>query len=259
MHLGPVQPEADTGLLLSALPHLRDLRCTLLDSMPSLLACTALRTLHLYVKVNSSTRPLLSGAQQFLRAAVADRLEDLTLVLRHDAVNADEVGLVLCAAGHDGTPSSLRSLRLTYFSLDMDEAASRPQPQLAPLASILHRLEHLTSLDLGGPHTKEFLEAMNGRVVPKLQRLRVYLEDDCWGGGCPHEWAHGEEPRALMRRYPLLHLVVLPNHYEVDDACVFCEANACHCFMEMPEITLFSHPVTQPCKQSHGEFDFQVV
>lgn len=257
VHLGAVHPHAGVTPLLCSLPHLRDLQCALLENMPALLQCPKLKSLNLVLNVDKSTRPLLPGVQQFIRMAVT-RLETLTLKYPSGDVCADAVNLVLSIAG----PSQGAQPALRKFSLDYEDGlAWVPQPQLPPLAAVLHRLRNLVTLDLCGPHTPSFLDAMDGKVLPSLQRLCVYLVEDDWGGGCPHEWAHAEEARALLRRYPRLHLQLDTNHPSAaddDEPCTFCSENNCHDFDNSTH-TLFSHPVGEHCSQDHGEVDIHIV
>lgn len=115
---------------------------------------------------------------------------------------AGAVNLLLSLAGPGSRAlSALRSLSLIYTD---GEDAWEPQPQLLPLISVLPRLEHLVTLNLGGPHTPHFLEAMDGLVLPRLEWLRIYIRDKAARGCCAHEWAHGAEPRNLLRRYAMV-------------------------------------------------------
>ncbi|XP_034231764.1 uncharacterized protein LOC117639899 isoform X3 [Thrips palmi] len=262
VHFSTDHPHAAVTPLLCSLPHLRELQCGFLENMPALLQCSELKSLHLFVNVDDSTRPLLPGVEQYIRTAVT-RLQTLTLEypnpnsVNSDPVCVDALNLLLKLAGPSKSAApALVNLTILYTNCFGCEYAWAPQPQLPPLAAVLHRLKHLVTLDLNGPPTPSFFAAMDGEVLPSLKRLSFRADHPEWGWGCPHEWCHGEEPRAILRRYPRLHLVVSPSH--VDDECTFCTERDCHEFYEETDHILFSHPVDARCDQDHSE-DFHIV
>ncbi|XP_034231765.1 uncharacterized protein LOC117639899 isoform X4 [Thrips palmi] len=255
VHFSSEHPHAAVTPFLCSLPHLRELQCAFLENMPALLQCSELKSLHLFVNVDDSTRPLLPGVEQYIRTAVT-RLQTLTLEypnpVNSDPVCVGAVNLLLNLAGPSKSAApALVNLTLKYTYGDLDVFA--PQPQLPPLAAVLHRLKHLVTLDLNGPPTPSFFAAMDGEVLPSLKRLSFRADDPDWGWGCPHEWCHGEEPRAILRRYPQLHLVVCPGH---DMADPFCDEHYCHEFESLYIYILFSHAVREHCDQDHSLGDF---
>ncbi|XP_034244984.1 uncharacterized protein LOC117647370 [Thrips palmi] len=182
-------PRAAT--LLSALPALHTLKCPLLKGMLALLQCPSLKKLALILDLNAWTRPLMSEAEELVRRA-ATRLEELTLDYNQEKNPAAEaVNLVLCL-GADAAPTSLRSLAFVLADSDV------PPPVLPPLAAVLHRLPLLTSLDVNCKPPDAFLRALDGKVVPALTKLEVWLKDD------EDEWLDSEPVQTVYERYPEL-------------------------------------------------------
>ncbi|XP_034252189.1 uncharacterized protein LOC117651853 isoform X4 [Thrips palmi] len=254
--LNHVMPHPSAALQLSAMPRLRELTCPLLENMPALLQCPALTSLRLIATagdpIKDSVEPYLPGVREYLRLA-ATRLEHVVLeFLDHtddwyaDAGCTQTSDLVLSLAGSKGVVPALRSLKFVYYDTqhDWEVWPSVPVPQLPHLAAILHRLQNLTSLDLGGPLSEEVLSALDAAVLPDLQLLKAFFP------GCPHEWVHCKELRAFMLLHPGLHITM-----ECDDhskqSCDFCKKHTCHNFAVKYELTLFSHAATEPCGVEH--------
>ncbi|XP_034246910.1 uncharacterized protein LOC117648512 [Thrips palmi] len=128
--------------MLAAMPRLRELQCPVLKDMPALLACRELRSLYLSVSKDASLQLIFPSVAEYLRSAVAT-IEDLVLDYFEDEGN--------------------HSKELDYME---------PQPQLRPLAAVVHRLKHLVSLDIGKP-SGELLDALDGEFVPNLERLNT--------------------------------------------------------------------------------------
>ncbi|XP_034256527.1 uncharacterized protein LOC117654253 isoform X2 [Thrips palmi] len=232
--------------LLSVLPRLRELRCPLLADMEDL-HCPALRTLHLEVYVGDATRPCLPGAGVFLRDAVA-HLEELTLEYDENEENAAAVNLVLSLAGCGSAAPALRRLAFSY----VDAFVWTVQEVMRPLTAVLHRLERLVSLNICGPLPRDFLDALDGKVLPLLEELCFTFNSDC-----PHAWAHGAVAKSVLRRYPRLHLVVDPAHDPSE--CSYCVAKTCHDLDEDEAFTIFSHPVEAPCGVEHKAREMHIA
>ncbi|XP_034256488.1 uncharacterized protein LOC117654248 isoform X2 [Thrips palmi] len=222
---------------LSALPRLRELRCPPLFDMEDL-HCPALRALHLRLDVSDAKRPCLPGAGAFLRDAVA-HLEELTLEYAQDEESAAAVNLVLSLAGRGSATPALR--RLAFYYRDF---VGMVQEVTRPLTAVLHRLQRLVSLDICGPLPQDFLDALDGKVLPLLEELSFTFSVDC-----PHAWTHGAVAKSVLRRYPRLHLVVDPIHDPSE--CLLCVAMPCHDLAEDEPFTIFSHPVKTSCGRKH--------
>lgn len=244
VHLTSAPPDA--AALLSRLRRLRELRCPLLAEMAALLQCPALTALHLDVDVDEAAQAHVSGAEALLRAG---RLERLTLQYPEDEERAAAVNLVRSLAGSGAAAPALRHLSFHYVG----GYVRRPQGQLQPLAAALGRLVHLVSLDLGGPLPEGYLEVFDGTAVPNLEALSydANVPDDC-----PHERAHGEAVRAVLRRYPRLHMVVDTVHAPAE--CSFCVDRQCHNFPENELFVLYSHPSAARCALKHVGLDIQL-
>ncbi|XP_034243188.1 uncharacterized protein LOC117646397 [Thrips palmi] len=196
-------PGARVASLLSSLPRLRDLRCPLLEDMHSLLPCPSLKRLFLHVDLTDSNWLTLPGVRAFLSSAVL-LLEELVLDVFKNSDDDDAVSLVQSLGGTGTSPATLRSLKFCVaHEYEIPQVEWDPPLLLQPLASILHRLPHLRHLDIGGAPSDEFLEALDGRVLPNLRELEV-----CTSREFTHEQFHSERVRMLMRRNPRLHLMV---------------------------------------------------
>lgn len=123
-----------------------------------------------------------------------------------------------------------------------------PPLQLHPLATVVHRLPQLTSLDIGGAPSDAFLEALDGRAVPRLAELRLNSPVDCH-----HVWAHSEQVRSLLHRYPQLHVQVNASFSDVFCECDFCLENECHDIDLNSSCTLFAHPTAEHCEWGHEQ------
>lgn len=253
--LQDVTIEADTSdarvaALLSAMPRLRALRCTMLEDMHALLACTSLKTLHLIVDLKGPNRHRLPGVRAFLRSAVS-HIENLVLQLEDTVAAAESVELVLCLGGTGQGVSALRSLDFRLYGCDGPYDVphnSSPPPELLPLASVLHNMPHLKSLDICGAPSDDFLAALDGSVVPGLVKLEVYKSDQHF----PHERAHSEQVRTLLHRYPRLHLLIQESRCDVE------EKPCCPDFWT-PMYCVFSHPKGQPCDIKHSGGHYEIV
>lgn len=239
--------------LLAALPSLRELQCPVLTDMPAVLACKELRSLRLSVSRDESLRNIFPGVAEYLRSAVAT-LEDLVLDYFQDEERAQAVDLVLSLAGARRVTPALKSLRFVFRCVSMELYYMLQQSQLRPLAAVVHRLKHLVSLDIGQP-SDELLDALDGEVVPNLERLNISYSsgpDECW-----HEWTHGEHVRALLLRCPRLHIVVDVPSDGCDDDCTFCSENTCHSDI-YDDFMLFSHRMEESCGVEHDLYDIRI-
>ncbi|XP_034240749.1 uncharacterized protein LOC117644990 isoform X2 [Thrips palmi] len=237
--------------LLCSLPRLRELHCPLLRDMPVLLQCAALKSLHLRVNQEPSTRHLFPGVQKYLRAAVT-RLEDLTFEYIDDEARPEAVDLVLSLGG--SAAPSLRSLSFK-FTYKKEWKPKTSAPQLRPLATILRSLGSLVRLKVDVEPTDEFLEALDGVVLPKLGVLEFQFDD------CP-KLAHGKHRQVagqlagVLRRYPGLHLE-WESFHEDKPHCPFCDQFECRdCDGEMH--SLFTHPADEWCEPGHWDRAFHV-
>ncbi|XP_034246479.1 uncharacterized protein LOC117648213 [Thrips palmi] len=249
--------------LLAAMPRLRKLKCPMLPDMQLLRQCLSLTHLELNLTDldDEVVEAGLPGARLLLCSAAA-HLEHLEIM--YNPYSSPDVVDLLLSVGRRSGDTALRSLRLTISqwdwefrcreSFDEDESES-PPPQLVPLAAILPRLPLLTVLDIDTEASDAFLDALDGQVVPKLERLDIRTPRD---GDCDHSWLHVEEERMrrVMKRYPRLHVFIK----DVDKTicrqgdCGFCKANSCHA--DMPDgrpCLLRSHRGTG-CGVSHVHY-----
>lgn len=241
--------------LLANIPHLRALSCPLMPDMPALLQCSELKSLHLIVPFKESdSAPYLPGAASYLRLAVS-RLDSIALEFVEDESRAEALDLVLALGGSGGAVPALRSVTIKYT----DEDAHEAQDTMPPLAAVLHRLEHLVTLSIGGTLDGAFpmqtvldLDLLDGKVLPRLEELSFV-----WRDNCPHDWAHGEGARSLMRRYPRLHVDINSYHNASELECEYCEENKCHNFDDT-WVTLFSHPRGALCGVKHQVRDVRI-
>ncbi|XP_034240677.1 uncharacterized protein LOC117644958 [Thrips palmi] len=230
--------------LLASMPRLRELQCHLLPDMPLLEQCQ-LKSLHLELMNTSLETPTvvarLAGARQLLRT-VATRLKELSVVFYN--VSHEEENLFL-GLGEGKTPAALRSLEVLVDSND----GSDPVPSLMPLASILHRLPHLTNLEIYFFSPSDaFLETLDGRVLPGLKKLSVHFPST----DCQHKVAHSLPVQKLLRRYPRLHFIM--GRGETERAgCEFCDENACHDLHDQSWVVLFSHRDESGCDVKHSD------
>lgn len=239
--------EGTTSLLVT-MPHLRELKCPVLEHMSQLLACKEIRTLDLYIP--DETEVVLPEVAEYLRSAVAT-LEDLILEYQEGEERALAVDLVLSLAGTRRSTPALKKLRFVSRDDFLDETQeayfSYPQLTLRPLAAVIHRLHNLVRLEILQP-SDELLDAMDGEALPNLQVLSITIS--AVSEVCPHEWAaHGEHVRALMLRCPRLHIMGATAHGGVDDDCTFCEENTCHDVSD--DFVVFSHPREVSCGVGH--------
>ncbi|XP_034245928.1 uncharacterized protein LOC117647992 [Thrips palmi] len=239
--------------MLAAMPRLRELQCPVLKDMPALLACRELRSLYLSVSKDASLQLIFPSVAEYLRSAVAT-IEDLVLDYFEDEGRAQAVDLVLSLAGQRRTTPALKSLRFVFRNHSKELDYMEPQPQLRPLAAVVHRLKHLVSLDIGKP-SGELLDALDGEFVPNLERLNVSYNFDC-----PHEWIHGKKVKELMQRCPRLHVLAdAPRRcYSACNCevclCDFCTENTCHADLaEEGDFMLFSHPSEASCGVEHDD------
>ncbi|XP_034231335.1 uncharacterized protein LOC117639608 isoform X2 [Thrips palmi] len=234
--------DAHAAFLLSRMPRLRKLQCTVMDAMPLLQHCPSLRALRLDLRVDAglhSTRARLSGLAAFLRAA-GTRLHSVELVFGDD--KPDELVDVVACLGGPGTASA--ALRRLAFSHSVTEDAEKP---LLPLASILEHLPDLTFLDIDCVATDAFLEALDGSVLPQLLGLAVYLPRDV----CKHVWSHGQRLRAVLRKNPRLHVVMKGNDCDEFCVCEFCQQYTCHHVPGDLKCIMYSHPTGARCGLLH--------
>ncbi|XP_034246459.1 uncharacterized protein LOC117648206 isoform X2 [Thrips palmi] len=238
--------------MLAAMPRLRELQCPVLKDMPALLACTELRSLRLSISKDESPRHLFPGVAEYLRSAVAT-IEDLVLDYFQDEGRAQAVDLVLSLAGQRRTTPALKSLRFVFRN-DMEQLIfTEPQPQLRPLAAVVHRLKHLVSLNIG-QFSDELLDALDGEFVPNLERLEVSYRDEC-----PHEWIHEEHVKELMQRCPRLHILAVVPEGCCIEGCTFCTENKCHEDLDLAgDFTLFSHPKEASCGVEHDDIEILI-
>ncbi|XP_034255360.1 uncharacterized protein LOC117653663 [Thrips palmi] len=96
-----------------------------------------------------------------------------------------------------------------------------------PTDAILHRLPHLTVLDIDEEMSDDFLDALDGKVVPGLEKLFARLPPNAY---CEHAELHIEEDRMrhVMRRYPRLHVMFKEVQRNKCSGCGFCTSNPCH-------------------------------
>lgn len=236
--------------LLTTMPRLWNLRCHVVEDMAQL-RFPALETLHLYVPANSKPRSL-AGAAAFLRTAVT-QLEHLVLDYTGREERAEAVNLVLSLEGTLAVPAALRSLSI--FDEGQSTWNHSTSLQLQPLTSIVHRLPHLTFLDIGCKPSDAFFAKLDGRVLPKLSVLKVVS-----GLICSHEWVHTQQVRMLMKRYPRLHVTVKPHSLD-DYDCAFCKGapRAEQCLTFHGEMcTYYSHPETVRCSVEHESYGMYV-
>lgn len=220
--------------LLSSMPRLRRLECALLEDMPALLQCPSLKSLEVS-DGDTSTRAQVLGLQKLLRGAAA-RLEDVFLELSLE----DTAEVLLSLGVTEAAPATL--LTLCVF-----EAS----PELLPiLAATLVRLPRLTTLQVDCGPSDAFLQALDGRVVPKLVDLTFSPP------GCPYELAHSDKVRQLMRRYPLLHVFV--DLSGKCAGCKYCEQGACPRRGDYVWILLSSHGKGVPCDVTHERSYYEV-
>ncbi|XP_034246379.1 uncharacterized protein LOC117648177 isoform X2 [Thrips palmi] len=250
-----------TTSLLAAMPRLRKLSCPMLTDMQLLRQCRSLTYLKLNLTVFDDAEAVeagLPGARLLLRSAAA-RLEHLKIT--YAPYSSPDVVDLLLSIGRRSGVTALRSLRFMIMrwgpeirdseSFDEDESES-PPPQLVPLAAILPRLPLLTRLDIDSEASDAFLDALDGQVVPKLERLDIRMPRDC---ACHHSWLHVEEERMrrVMKRYPRLHVFIQTVDKSTcrEGDCGFCKSNSCHA--DMPDglpCLLRSHRGTG-CDVSH--------
>lgn len=249
-------PPPRAAPLLCSLSRLRELHCPLMRDMPVLLQCAVLKSLHLRVNQDATALPLFPGVKKYLRAAVA-RLEDLTFEYIDDEDRPEAVDLALSLAGSGEAAPTLRSLsfKFTYKVGWKPRPASKSAPQLRPLAAVLHRLGSLGRLNLQVEPSDEFLQALDGVVLPNLEVLELMFDD------CPKMVAgqHGQvadQLAGVMRRYPRLH-VEWESYHEDKPHCPFCDQFECRdCDGQMH--TLFSHPKEQWCEPGHWDRAFEL-
>lgn len=100
--------------------------------------------------------------------------------------------LFICVSTWQGTPTAPAALRTLRFRLYDDGAKIDHVPplQLQPLAAVVHRMPQLTTLDIAGAPSDDFLLALDGRAMPNLAELRLNSPIEC-----PHVWAHSEQVR----------------------------------------------------------------
>ncbi|XP_034248186.1 uncharacterized protein LOC117649464 isoform X2 [Thrips palmi] len=232
--------------LLTALPRLRELQCTLLEDMPALLQCPSLKKVHLFVDVGSTLEAFMPGVAEYLRAAVS-RLEELVLEYPGDEHRGEATNLVLCLAGSRHAAQTLRSL--TLQNEDSEDGYASLEAALPPLAAILHRLKALVTLHVP-TMSNDLLDALDGDALPNLEQLTFNTPERC-----PHEWIHGEQVRAVLRRFPRLHLFMISDHDEL--CCQYCEGHLCHEFSSK-RCTLFSHPENECCGVKHVEEEIYI-
>ncbi|XP_034246483.1 uncharacterized protein LOC117648214 [Thrips palmi] len=204
----------------------------------------------------------LPGARLLLRSAAA-RLEHLKIT--YAPYSSPDVVDLLLSIGRRSGVTALRILRFMIMqwdpeirdseSFDEDESES-PPPQLVPLAAILPRLPLLTRLDIDSEASDAFLDALDGQVVPQLERLDIRMPRDC---ACHHSWLHVEEERMrrVMKRYPRLHVFIhtidMNTCREREGDCSFCKSHSCHADLldDVPVPCLLrSHRGTR-CNVSH--------
>ncbi|XP_034243569.1 uncharacterized protein LOC117646616 [Thrips palmi] len=251
--LAPAVPRA--AFLLSSMPRLRRLQCTLQEDMEVLLQCPSLETLHLMIYLTDRSRPLLPAVRAFLTEAVT-RLENLVLDFWGGDESDEAVDLVLCLEGTEEatTPAALRTLKF-LISDGCHAFGPDPTEQLRHLGAVLYALPNLTSLDLGGAPTSDLLVVvLDGEVVPKLVELTMNAP---WP--CPHDWAHGWQARALMRRYRRLHVHIHPMVHQEDEVCEYCREHKCHKIPEYGRCTLFSHSKGARCDVKHEKCEIAVI
>ncbi|XP_034243098.1 uncharacterized protein LOC117646321 isoform X2 [Thrips palmi] len=248
--LAPAVPRA--AFLLSSMPRLRRLQCTLQEDMEVLLQCPSLETFHLMIYLTDKSRLLLPQVRAFLKKVVT-RLDNLVLDFWGGDESDEATDLVLCLEGTETTPAALRTLK---FLISDGCHAFGPDPtvQLRRLGAVLHRLPNLTSLDLGGAPTRVLLEALDGTVLPDLVELTMNAPWEC-----PHDWAHGWQARALMRRYRRLHVHIHPMVHQEYEVCEYCRKHKCHKIPEFGRCTLFSHSKGARCDVKHEKCEIAVI
>ncbi|XP_034244578.1 uncharacterized protein LOC117647138 isoform X2 [Thrips palmi] len=235
--------------LLAGAARLRELRCPLLEGMPALLRCTALTSLSLVV---GEDRAPLPAVKEYLRSAVA-RLESLVLIYPYDEDRDEDADVVLSLAGTGRAAPALRSLSFVFTAGLDEECLAHSMPQLRPLTAVLPRLQHLTRLSFNGLLLRsDFLDALDGQVLPDLEELRFDMD-----APCPHQWAHGEQVRRLLQRYPRLHLCGYSVHDDDSLLCEYCKQHDCHWF-EYMSCVLFSHAVEDSCGVDHSKSEVQM-
>lgn len=238
--------------LLSSMPRLHKLRCTLLENMPRLLQSSSLKYLHLVVDLDDSTRHRLPAVEEYLRTAVT-RLDHLLLEFNDEEERAEAVNLVLSLKGTPTAPAALRTLRFRLYD-DGAKIDHVPPLQLQPLAAVVHRMPQLTTLDIAGAPSDDFLLALDGRAMPNLAELRLNSPIEC-----PHVWAHSEQVRLLLRLYSKLHVKINPSYDRVFCDCTFCEDNECHDLSNNDVCTLYAHPTGASCGWRHEGYPLFVT
>lgn len=202
--------------LLAAIPGLRELRCPLLEDMAAMVHCQSLRRLELHVDLHEGTRLHIPGVEAFLRSA-ATHLEHLELAFDKGEECVDAVNLVLSIGGRGKDSAALHSLKFRLNEYDPTQPL-----QLRPLVAVLHRLPHLSLLDIDGVPSDDFLKALDGEVLPELKELCMATPD----GICQHEFAHSEGMFDILEAYPRLHVRLADDRVSCKN-CDFCKDLDC--------------------------------
>lgn len=196
-------------------PHLRELRCSTLKDLPLLVTSKSLTSLTLDVTSTSDEENFIA-AEAFLRAA--PNLKRVVFYQFYffiedekpeDSASLAKLVRALAASGRAKVEEMIfeKENDDDWSVTDRVRCYDRFLPYLQDLAAALPRLPYLTTLDLGGCVSADFLAAISPTTAPMLTRLYLYANGK--DSFCSHEWIHREEVQQLFIRNRHLHVLTV--------------------------------------------------